>query len=100
MHLGAVTYNVLANMDLETVIRTLEAAHFEAVELRADHKHGVSPALTPAQREQVRKRFEASKVRLLSFGTTAEFQSPDDAVRRKNIDDAKRWIQLAHDCLP
>jgi len=97
MHLGAVTYNVLKDMDLETVIRTLEAARYEAVELRADHKHGVSPALTPAQREQVRKRFEASKVRLLSFGSTAEFQSPDNAVQRKNIEDAKRWIELAHD---
>jgi sugar phosphate isomerase/epimerase len=97
MQLGAVTYNLLKDMDLETVIGTLEGAGFEAVELRAEHKHGVSPALNTAQREEVRKRFERTKVRLLSYGTTAEFQSPDDNVRRQNVEDAKRWIDLAHD---
>ena len=66
MHLGSVTYNVLKDMDLETIIKTLEAAGFEAVELRTEHKHGVEPSISPAERERVRKRFAASKIRLLS----------------------------------
>ena len=41
MLLGAVTYNVLKDWDLETIIKNLEAAGFEAVELRTGHKHGV-----------------------------------------------------------
>lgn len=97
MLLGAVTYNVLKDWDLDTLIRQLEAARFEAVELRTGHKHGVEPTLSPAERERVKSRFGQSKIRLLSFGSTCEFHSPDPAVRRKNIDEGKRWIELAHD---
>ncbi len=46
MMLGAVTYNVLKDWDLETVITKLEQAGFEAVELRTAHAHGVEPKLT------------------------------------------------------
>ena len=91
MVLGAVTYNVLKDMDLEAVIRTLEIARYEGVELRTGHKHGVEPSLTAAERGRVRERFEASKVRLLSYGTTCEFQSADPAERTKQIDMAKRF---------
>jgi hypothetical protein len=41
MMLGAVTYNVLKNWDLETIITNLEKLGYEAVELRTGHKHGV-----------------------------------------------------------
>jgi len=97
MHLGCVTYNVLKDMDLETIIRTLEGAGFEAVELRTEHKHGVEPSIDAAARERVRKRFERSKVRLLSYGTTCEFHSPDAAERKKQVDLATQFIILAHD---
>ena len=97
MHLGCVTYNVLKDLDLEGIIKLLEATGFEAVELRTEHKHGVEPSISAEERAKVKARFERSKVRLLSFGTTCEFQSPDPAIRRKNIDLAKQWIELAHD---
>jgi sugar phosphate isomerase/epimerase len=96
-HLGAVTYNVLKDWDLETLITKLEKVGFEAVELRTTHAHGVEPSLDAAARERVRRRFERSKVRLLSFGTTAEFHSPDADVRKKNVADAKAFVELAHD---
>lgn len=97
MQLGAVTYNVLKDMDLETLIRTLESAGFAAVELRTTHKHGVEVTLSAEERAKVKARFAASKVRLVSFGSTCEFHSPDPAVRRKNIDMGKQWVDLAHD---
>lgn len=97
MHLGSVTYNVLKDWDLETVIAKLEEAGFEAVELRTSHKHGVEPSLPPAERVRVRRRFERSKVRLLSFGSTCEFHSPDPTVRKKHVEDGKMFIDLAHD---
>ena len=97
MQLGAVTYNVLKDWDLETVITKLESIGFAAVELRTTHKHGVEPSLSAAEREQVKNRFNRSKVRLLSFGTTCEFQDPDAAVRRKNVEECKKFIDLAHD---
>lgn len=97
MRLGAVTYNTLKDYDLESLIKTLESCGFEGVELRTTHKHGVEISSSAADRERVRRRFEASKVRLVSFGSTCEFQSPDAEVRRKNIEEGKRWIELAHD---
>ena len=97
MLLGAVTYNILKDWDLETIITKLEEAGFVAVELRTTHKHGVEPSLSPAERERVKQRFERSKVRLLSLGTTCEFHSPDEAVRRQNIETGKRFVELAHD---
>jgi sugar phosphate isomerase/epimerase len=97
MLLGAVTYNVLKDWDVETIIQKLEAAGFEAVELRTTHKHGVEPSLPAAERKRVGERFARSKVRLLSFGSTCEFHSPDPAVRQKNVTEAKQFIDLAHD---
>ena len=97
MHLGAVTYNILKDWDLETIIRKLEAAAFEAVELRTGHAHGVEPTLDAAARERVKSRFEKSKVRLLSLGSTCEFQSPDPEERRKQLETGRKFIELAHD---
>lgn len=97
MQLGAVTYNVLKDFDLEGLIRILETTGFAAVELRTGHKHGVEPSLSPEERMRVRQRFEHSSVRLLSFGTTCEFESPDEAVRKQQIAVAKQFIDLAHD---
>ncbi len=97
MHLGAVTYNVLRDWDVETIIKNLEAAGFEAVELRTGHKHGVEPTLSAEERKNVRRRFERSKVRLLSYGTTCEFHSPDPAVRKKHVETGMQFVDLAHD---
>jgi sugar phosphate isomerase/epimerase len=97
MRLGAVTYNVLKDWDVETIIKNLEAAGFEAVELRTEHKHGIEPSISADEREKVRKRFERSKIRLVAFGSTCEFHSPDAAVRRKHVETGKQFIELAHD---
>ncbi len=97
MRLGAVTYNVLKDWDLETIIRNLEAAGFEAVELRTGHKHGVEPSLGSEERARVRERFRQSKVRLLGYGSVCEFHSPDPEVRRRNVEEGKRFVDLAHD---
>jgi hypothetical protein len=95
--LGLVTYNLAKDWDVPTIIKNCEATGFEAVELRTTHKHGVEPSLSKDQRAEVKARFAASKVRLLSLGSTCEFHSPDQATVRKNIDECKRFVELAHD---
>jgi len=95
--LGLVTYNLAKDWDVATIIKNCEATGFEAVELRTTHKHGVEPTLEKSARAEVRKRFADSKVRLLSLGTTCEFHSPKADELRKNIDECKRFIELAHD---
>src|SRR5262245_52205524 len=72
LKIGAVTYNIARDWDLDTILRNLPAAGFEAVELRTTHAHGVEPSLSPAARRDVRERFAASAVRLASLGTTCE----------------------------
>ncbi|MCX6625408.1 MAG: TIM barrel protein [Acidobacteria bacterium] len=96
-HLGCVTYNLFPNADLDTVILMLQTAGFEGVELRTTNKHGVEPSLDAPSRAAVRKKFEASKVRLYSYGTTCEFHSPDPAIRQKQVEIGKQFVDLAVD---
>jgi sugar phosphate isomerase/epimerase len=95
--LGIVTYNIAKDWDIATIIKNCEATGFEAAELRTTHKHGVEPTLSKQQRAEVKQRFADSKVRLLSLGSVCEFHSPDQTVVRKNIDECKRFAELAHD---
>ena len=95
--LGTVTYNLAKDWDITTIIRNCGATGFEAVELRTTHKHGVEPTLAAAARTEVRKRFADSSVRLLSLGTVCEFHSPDASVVRKNVDECRRFLELARD---
>jgi len=95
--LGSVTYNLLKDYDVDTIIKTLETAGFEAVELRTEHKHGVEPSISAADRTRIRRRFESSRVRLLSYGTTCRFQSPDATERNRQLEIAKMFVDLAHD---
>lgn len=94
--LGTVTYNLAKDWDVPTIIKNCEATGFEAVELRSTHQHGVEPGMDSAMREDVKKRFADSKVRLLSLGSACEFHSPDPLVLRKNIEDCRNFLKLAH----
>lgn len=97
MRLGLVTYNVAKDWDIEKIITTLEPLGYEAVELRSTHAHGVEPGISEDRIRQVRDRFARSTVRLLSLGSACEFHSTDEAERRKNVEEAKAFLELAHD---
>jgi len=94
---GLVTYMWGADWDLPTLIANCETAGVSAVELRVEHAHAVDLTLSEAQREEVRRRFEASKVALLGMGTNFEFHSPDPAELKKNLEGAKAFLKLSHD---
>jgi sugar phosphate isomerase/epimerase len=96
MRLGIVTYNIAKDWDIEKIITTLEKLQYEAVELRSTHAHGVEPGISKQKIEQVRDRFARSRVRLLSLGSACEFHSPDEAVRRQNVEQTQGFIELAH----
>lgn len=95
--LGLVTYNLARDWDIETIIANCRKADFEGVELRTTHKHGVEITLAKARRAEVRKRFADSGVRLVSLGTTCEYESPNPAVVEKNLEETRRWCELAQD---
>ena len=102
-HLGCVTHTLFAEYDLESIIKILEGAGFEGVELRtttaspAGQKHGVEPSINQAERARVRKRFESAKVKLLTLGSVCEFQSADAAERKRQVATGKTYVDLAHD---
>lgn len=95
--LGIVTYNIAKDWDLETILKRLEALHYDGVELRTTHAHGVEVNLNKAEREDVRKRFADSSVQLAGLGSAFEFQAKDPEVVRKNIEGTREYIRLAHD---
>jgi hypothetical protein len=94
---GLVTYQWGKDWDIPTIIRNCAAAKVHGVELRVEHAHHVTPALTPQQRAEVRARFGDSPVKVLGLGTNFEFHSPDAATVKQNIEGAKAYLELSHD---
>jgi sugar phosphate isomerase/epimerase len=94
---GTVTYNVPKDWDLATLLRILPKAGLTAIEFRTTHAHGVELSTPSSQREEIRKRCADAGIKQISLGTTCEFQSPDEAVVRKNIDECREWVKLAKD---
>ena len=95
--LGLVTYNLAKAWDLDTLLKVCKATGVSPVELRTTHRHGVEPALGKDQRKDVRRRFADAGVEIWGCGTTCEFQSPDQAVVKKNIETCKQFVDLVHD---
>jgi sugar phosphate isomerase/epimerase len=95
--LGLVTYNLAANWDLPTVLKACRAAGVAAVEFRTSHAHGVEPALAADRRRDVKKQCADAGVAIWGCGTVCEFQSPDPAVVKSNIDTCKHFVQLVAD---
>jgi sugar phosphate isomerase/epimerase len=95
--LGTVTYNIAKDWDLPTLLDVCKRVGISPVELRTTHKHGVEPSLSPEQRREVKNRFADSGVACWGCGTVCEFHDPDPMIVRKNIEECKRFVQLAAD---
>jgi len=97
MHLGLVTYNLAKDWDVPTIIKNCEQTQFEGVELRTTHAHGVEVTLTKAQRAEVKRRFQDSKVKLMGLGSAFDYHTPDQTKLRKDIEATKEYIVLARE---
>jgi sugar phosphate isomerase/epimerase len=95
MRLGMVTYELGKAWDLATLLGNCQETGFEAVELRTTHAHGVEIGLSEAQRREVRQRFADSGVALWGLGTVCEFHATEAATVRRNVEEAKQWVDLA-----
>lgn len=98
MKFGLVTYLWGQHMPLPELIAACEASGLLGVEVRTQHKHGVEPSLSAAERREVRKRFEDSPVTLVGYGSNAQYHENDPAKLQANIELTKSYIQLMHDC--
>lgn len=97
MDLGLVTYLWGEKWDLPTLIANCEASKVLGVELRTTHKHGVEPSLDKAARDQVKKRFADTPVKLVGLGSNERFDHVDPKALTKAIDETKRFIELCAD---
>jgi len=97
MKLGLVTYNLAADWDLDTLIRRCGEIGLSAVEFRTTHKHGIEPSLSKEQRKEVRRKLDDSGLSAWSLGSVCEYHSPDPAVLAKNMEDSRRFVELAAD---
>lgn len=97
MKLGLITYNIARDWDLPTILHHVQAAGWDGVELRTEHAHGVELSLDAGQRKEVRQRFADAGVTLWALGTTCEFHAPDAATVASNIEQCKRWCELAQE---
>jgi sugar phosphate isomerase/epimerase len=97
MKVGLVTYQVGEKLGLKDLIALCEETGTEAVELRTTHAHGVEPALSEEERGVVRALFARSRVMLWGLGSVCEYHASDEAEVRRNIEQTKEFIKLAHD---
>lgn len=92
--LGLVTYNVVKDWDLPTILKVAKKTGIAAVECRTTHKHGVEPSLDKEARAAVKKQFADSGIVFWGCGTTCEFHATDPAVVKKHIEDCKKFVEL------
>ncbi len=95
MQLGLVTYLWGKNWDVPTLIANCEKTGLYGVELRTEHAHGVDPGISQAKIDEVRKRFENSKVKLVGLGSNEQYDHPDAARLKKAIEDTKVFVRLS-----
>lgn len=95
--LGLVTYNLAAEWDVPTILKNCKETGVAAVELRTTHKHGVEPSISADRRKEVKQQFADAGIVLWGLGSTCEFHSPDASVVKKQIENCKQFLELAHD---
>lgn len=97
MKLGFVTYLWGKDWDQDTLIKNLTASGILGVELRVEHAHKVSPALTKEERLLVKKKFKDSPVEIVGMGTNQQYDYDDPALLKKSIDETKEFFLLSRD---
>ncbi|MGA0559358.1 sugar phosphate isomerase/epimerase family protein [Larkinella sp. VNQ87] len=97
MKLGMVTYLWGKDWDVPTLIQNCTTAGIGGAELRVEHAHGVMPNLSAAERQEVKKRFADSPVKLVGLGTNQQYDYPDQEQLRKSIERTKEFIRLSAD---
>ncbi len=95
--LGMVTYNIPNSWDLKTILQVCGKTGVAAVEFRTTHKHGVEPSLPPEKRKEVKKQCQDAGIVIWGLGSVCEFHSPKPEVVRAQMDECKRFVELAAD---
>jgi sugar phosphate isomerase/epimerase len=95
--LGTITYNIAEFWDLPTLLKVCRTTGYGYVELRTTHAHKVEPNLGAEERREVKRQFDEAGIKLWSFGTICEFQSPEPATVKNQVEVCRSFCQLAAD---
>ena len=98
MRLGLVTYLWGQDMDLPTLLEVCAGSAVLGLELRTEHKHGVEPSLSKAEREEVRQQFADSPVTLVGYGSNVQFHEAELGKLQHNIQLTHEYVRLMDDC--
>lgn len=94
---GLVSYNAAKDWNLPAVLHNCAAAGIQAFEARTTHAHGIEPSLSSEQRRDVKQQFAGAGVVLWGLGSVCEFHSDQPEIVQANIEECKRFVQLADD---
>jgi sugar phosphate isomerase/epimerase len=93
------TYNLARGMDLAKLVDVARRCGYAGLELRAEagHAHGVELERTKAERRAIRDRIEDAYLEIACIGTGQRYESPDPAARAAQVEQTKRYVELAAD---
>ena len=97
MNFGLVTYQWGRDWDLPTLIANCTKTKVLGVELRTTHAHRVEPTLSAQERQEVKKRFADSAMKLVGLGSNECYHHTDPAALKKAIEATKAFVKLGHD---
>ena len=99
MKLSIDTYVICGEMELGKLIDVAKSNGYVGIEFRAEskQKHGVEPEISKAKRQEIKRTIADAGMATSCISTSVRYESPDIAERKKNIDRAKQFIELAAD---
>ena len=99
LRFGFTTYQWGSEWDIPTLIANCTQAKAFGVEVRtsAKYKHGIEPDISESRRREVKRLFADSPVKVIGIASAARFDSPDPAVLKAAIEDAKAHVKLSSD---
>lgn len=91
------TYNLGKNLNAKEMIKLCNKYGYAAIEFRTEkgHVHGVEPETTTAKLKEIRLMMEDAYLETASIATGCRFESPDVSIRKQNIENAKRHVEMA-----
>ena len=99
MKLSLNTYNIVKDWELDKIIEISRKLGFAGIEFRAEQNqgHGVEIDKDSQARRKIKEKVQDAYLEIVGVGTSSRFEYSDKNLRRKNIDSAKRHVELAAD---
>src|SRR5689334_9839351 len=91
------TYQTAQNWEVDRMIEVAKATGYEGIEFLQDfeQRHRLEADAPPELVAEIKAKMQAAGLIVGSLTSCCNFHSPEEAVRRRNIDQVKRVIDQA-----